>query len=134
MSEAQTRQEVIDKRLEAAGWRLSDPTMVTSEHPVLHQSSSMTGVGYSDYVLYAADSTPIAVVEAKKTSVEAEIGREQAKQYADGLEAMGNPRPFIFYTNGYDVFFWDDTRYPATSRSDRFLGVGFRRTKASTRL
>lgn len=40
MSETQTRQEIIDKRLEAAGWRFSDPTMVTAEHPILHQASS----------------------------------------------------------------------------------------------
>lgn len=112
MSEAQTRQEIINKRLEAAGWRLSDPTMVTAEHPILHQASSSTGIGYSDYVLFAQDGCPIAVVEAKKTSVEAEIGREQAKQYADGLQKMGHPRPFIFYTNGYEIYFWDDTRYP----------------------
>ncbi len=112
MSETQTRQEIIDKRLKAADWRISDPTMVTAEHPVLHQASSSTGIGYSDYVLFAQDGSPIAVVEAKKTSVEAEIGREQARQYADGLQKMGHPRPFIFYTNGYDIFFWDDTRYP----------------------
>jgi len=112
MSEAQTRQEIIDKRLEAAGWRISDPTKVTAEHPVLHQVSSSTGIGYSDYVLFAQDGTPLAVVEAKKTSVEAEIGLEQAKQYADGLEQMGHPRPFIFYTNGHEIYFWDDTRYP----------------------
>jgi type I restriction enzyme R subunit len=112
MSEAQTRQEIIDKRLKAASWRIADPTMVTAEHSVLHQTSSSTGVGYSDYVLLASDGEPIAVVEAKKTSVEAEVGREQAKQYADGLEKMGYRRPFIFYTNGYDIFFWDDTRYP----------------------
>jgi len=112
MSERQTRQEIIDKRLEAVGWRVSNPTMVSSEHPVLHQASSSTGVGFSDYVLFAQDGSPLAVVEAKKTSVEAEIGREQAKQYADGIEQMGHPRPFIFYTNGYDIFFWDDTRYP----------------------
>jgi type I restriction enzyme R subunit len=112
MSEAQTRQEIINKRLEAASWRVSDPTMVTAEHPILHQASSSTGVGYSDYVLFAQDGSPIAVVEAKKTSVDAEIGREQAKQYADGLQQMGHPRPFIFYTNGYDIYFWDDARYP----------------------
>ena len=66
MSETQTRQEIINKRLEAAGWRLSDPTMVTAEHLILHQASSSTGIGYSDYVLFAQDGTPLAVVEAKK--------------------------------------------------------------------
>jgi len=87
MSEAQTRQEIIDKRLEAADWRISDPTMVTAEHPVLHQASSSTGIGYSDYVLFAQDGGPLAVVEAKKTSVEAEIGREHRWPRTDGSSA-----------------------------------------------
>lgn len=112
MSEAQTRQEIIDKQLERAGWFIQDPTLVSSEHPVFHQASSSTGVGFSDYVLFGRDGVPLAVVEAKKTSVEAQKGREQAKQYADGLEKMGHPRPFIFYTNGHEIFFWDDVNYP----------------------
>ncbi|MBI2342969.1 MAG: DEAD/DEAH box helicase family protein [Deltaproteobacteria bacterium] len=111
MSERQTRQEIIDKRLADAGWNVSDPTQVTAEHPILHQSSSSTGTGYADYLLIGQDGKPLAVVEAKKTSADAEKGREQAKQYADGLEQMEFPRPFIFYTNGHEIHFWDDTRY-----------------------
>ena len=42
-------------------------------------------VGYSlqssDYVLLGKDGKPLAVVEAKKSSVDANIGKEQAKQY-----------------------------------------------------
>ena len=103
MSEKQTRQEIIDKRLKDAGWDVSNPTQVTSEHPVLHQVSASQGTGYCDYVLLGRDGIPIAVVEAKKTSTEAEAGREQAKQYADGLEKMNDgDRPLIFYTNGLD--------------------------------
>src|SRR4030095_8812904 len=112
MSEAQTRQQIIDKRLEFAGWKINNPLNVSSEHPILHQSSSSTGIGYSDYVLLGRDGSPLAVVEAKKTSVEAEKGREQAKQYAGGLEKMGSSRPFIFYTNGHKIYFWDDVLYP----------------------
>ena len=111
MSEQQTRQEIIDKRLADAGWKVSDPTQVTAEHPILHQISSSTGTGFADYLLLGQDGKPMAVVEAKKTSVDAEKGREQAKQYADGLEKMGFDRPFIFYTNGHEIFFWDDKRY-----------------------
>jgi len=35
---------------------------------------------FSDYVLLGKNGKPIAVVEAKKSSTDAEIGREQAKQ------------------------------------------------------
>ena len=48
----------------------------------------------------------MAVVEAKKTSVDAEVGKEQARNYAEKIQkANGGPMPFVFYTNGYDIFF-----------------------------
>ena len=53
------------------------------------------------------------VVEAKKTTVDPAAGRQQAKLYADCLEAMHGQRPIIFYTNGYETYLWDDDRaYP----------------------
>lgn len=112
MSEKQTRQEIIDKRLKVAGWDVENPTSVISEHEVFHQFGKYAGTGYSDYVLLGQDGNPLAVVEAKKTTAEAEKGREQAKQYADGFEKMFGFRPFIFYTNGHKIFFWDDRKYP----------------------
>ena len=39
-------------------------------------------------------------------------GQQQAKLYADCLEAQFGQRPVIFYTNGYEHWIWDDTRYP----------------------
>ena len=38
-------------------------------------------------------------------------GRQQAKLYADCLEAMHGQRPIIFYTNGYETYLWDDQAY-----------------------
>ncbi len=112
MSEEQTRKEIIDKRLQEVGWDINNPSLVISEHEILHQNANVTGIGYSDYILLGKDNVPLAVVEAKKSTTNAEKGREQAKQYADGLEKMYGVRPFIFYTNGYEINFWDDTRYP----------------------
>jgi type I restriction enzyme, R subunit len=34
------------------------------------------------------------------------------KLYADCLEARFDQRPLIFYSNGYEHWIWDDTRYP----------------------
>ena len=39
-------------------------------------------------------------------------GQQQAKLYADCLEARFGQRPVIFYSNGYEHWIWDDTRYP----------------------
>lgn len=108
MSEKQTRKDIIDKRLNHAGWDVDNPVQVIKEHEVFNQVGTTSGIGFSDYVLMGKNGKPIAVVEAKKSSVDARIGREQAKQYADGFEKAGFERPFIFCTNGHDIEFWDD--------------------------
>ena len=73
---------------------------------------SDSGIGYADYVLWGDDRKPLAVVEAKKTTVDPKTGQQQAKLYADCLEQMHGQRPVIFYTNGYKHYIWDDCTYP----------------------
>lgn len=64
------------------------------------------GHQYSDYVLLGKDGKPLAVVEAKKSSVDANIGKEQAKQYCENIvKQHGGELPFCFYTNGHDIYF-----------------------------
>ena len=46
----------------------------------------------------------------RRPSIDAEVGRTQAKCYADGLEKMYGQRPVIFYTNGYDIWIWNDAQ------------------------
>lgn len=70
------------------------------------------GLGYVDYVLWGDNGLPLAVVEAKRTTVDAQTGRQQAVLYADCLQKMHGQRPLIYYTNGYQIWFWDDTCYP----------------------
>src|SRR5205823_848373 len=52
------------------------------------------------------------LVEAKRTRRDATVGQQQAKLYADCLEARFGQRPVIFYTNGYETWLWDDGNYP----------------------
>ena len=111
-----TRKRLIDAELASAGWEVGangDNTPdVTQEEQVLHQPTG-TGVGYADYVLWDDNGLPLAVVEEKKTAKKAATGQEQARLYADGLEKMHGQRPIIFYTNGFDIFIWDDAQgYP----------------------
>lgn len=55
----------------------------------------------------------IAVVEAKKTSKDAALGREQAKQYCHNIrQDKGCELPFCYYTNGLEIYFWDLESYP----------------------
>ncbi len=66
------------------------------------------GRQFSDYVLLGRDLKPLAVVEAKKTSKDAALGREQAKQYCYNIRKdRGCELPFCFYTNGLEIYFWD---------------------------
>ncbi len=120
-SESQTRKEIIDVRLKSAGWDVSDRTQVIEEFDILvdptakmkDPTSPYAGHQYSDYVLLGKDGKPLAVVEAKRTSKDAEIGREQAKQYAYNIKDKYDcDLPFCFYTNGHNTFFWDLEQYP----------------------
>lgn len=109
-SEADTRKHIIDLLLREAGWTIGDN--VTPELEVTGMPNESGGLGYVDYVLFGADGKPLAVVEAKKTSVDANVGKHQAKLYADCVEAKYGRRPVIFFTNGYEINLWDDTDYP----------------------
>ena len=108
-SEAETRKYLIDVDLHRAGWPLDSPR--DQEYEVRGMPNDQ-GIGYVDYVLWGDDGKPLAVVEAKKTTVDPAVGQQQAKLYADCLEEMHGQRPVIFYTNGYKTYLWDDTAYP----------------------
>jgi len=117
-NEKLTRKEIIDNRLKQAGWNVSDKTQVIEEFDihltvVEEPATPYAGHQYSDYVLLGKDGKPLAVVEAKKTSVDAALGREQAKQYCYNIkQTQGVDLPFCFYTNGHDIYFWDLDNYP----------------------
>ena len=108
-NEAETRDRYIDLLLREAGWALdgNDDTEFRVEGMPTEK-----GVGFVDYVLWGADGKPLGLVEAKRTRKKAESGRQQAKLYADCLEARYGRRPVIFYSNGYEHWLWDDVRYP----------------------
>ncbi|MBD1261516.1 DEAD/DEAH box helicase family protein [Maribacter polysiphoniae] len=121
MNEAKTRKDLIDKQLQQAGWNITDQTQVGIEYNinvglpegVNEPQTPYQGYQYSDYVLYGKDGKVLAVVEAKKTSVNAELGREQAKQYCQNIQnESGGELPFCFYTNGHEIFYWDLGNYP----------------------
>ena len=107
--EATTRDTFIDLLLQEAGWPLEKPE--DREYRVTGMPNN-TGEGFVDYVLWGDDGKPVGLVEAKRTRKDAQVGRQQAKLYADCLEKQFGQRPLIFNTNGYEHWLWDDTRYP----------------------
>lgn len=108
-NEAETRDRYIDLLLREAGWALdqADDTEFRVEGMPNNE-----GIGFVDYVLWGADAKPLGLVEAKRTRKDARQGQQQAKLYADCLEARFDQRPVIFYSNGYEHWIWDDMRYP----------------------
>lgn len=108
ISEFETRKQFIDLDLKIAGW---DSTNIREEVEVKGMPNTQEA-GHVDYVLYGENGKPLAVVEAKRTSKDAKIGQQQAKLYADCLEKEYAQRPIIYYTNGKEIYMWDDLSYP----------------------
>lgn len=108
--EAATRDLFIDLLLRESGWTFTRPGHDTEYH--VTGMPNQPGEGFVDYVLWGDDGKPLGIVEAKRTRKDARAGQQQAKLYADCLEAMTGQRPVIFCSNGYEHWIWDDVRYP----------------------
>ena len=99
-NEAMTRKELIDPALRKAGWDVNNPARVGIEIPVdgfdpqawqalegklqsIREAGSISDIeipkGISDYVLYRPSGEIIAVVEAKKTSIDPRIAQAQTE-------------------------------------------------------
>lgn len=117
LSEAETRRMYIDLMLREAGWQVLEkegyiqPLRACIEVE-LQGMPNNEGVGYADYVLFGGNGLPLAVIEAKRTSVSPIKGKHQAELYADCLERQYHVRPVIYYTNGFEVWIIDGLGYP----------------------
>ena len=118
ISEAETRKLYIDLYLREAGWKVLDkdnlklPEKAGIEIKVQGMPNNQ-GIGFVDYVLYGSNGKPLAVVEAKKTSVSPIKGKEQALLYAKCLQLEYGYLPIVYYTNGYQIWIIDQLGYPA---------------------
>jgi type I restriction enzyme R subunit len=101
MNEAETRAELIDPALKAAGWGVVDASRIRREVIALGR---LEGAGrrakpdIADYVLVYRN-TKLAVIEAKRRGLPDTEGVGQAKRYADKLQAR-----FAFSTNGAGIY------------------------------
>lgn len=123
LTEELIRKELIDPALKRAGWDVENPDQVGIEIPAdeidevawhkLQKKLKEKGAGWNietpagicDYGLYSENGQIVAVVEAKKTSVNPALA--QAEFYVKELEKLQGFRPFGFMTNGYEIQFWD---------------------------
>jgi type I restriction enzyme R subunit len=98
LRESDTRM-IIDRKLREAGWNIEDKNQVSTEESAKK--------GRADYLLKDRRGRPLAVIEAKRFSVDPEIGKQQALDYAESFGA-----DFIFLSNGEDIYFWDYKNRP----------------------
>lgn len=113
ISEFKTRKIYIDVDMKQMGWKFTGiDADVQEEYPVEGMAGVPGQMGKCDYVLFGKDGSPLAVVEAKRTSKDPNIGRKQAVLYADCLERKFGRRPMMFTTNGFETYFWDDQTSP----------------------
>jgi type I restriction enzyme, R subunit len=115
----------IDALLTDVGWKLTDGVSVRFEHPITRQLRA-------DYLLCNRNGHPLAVLEAKRSSINPAEAATQGRRYAEALNV-----PFVFLTNGEDIRFWDWQReaHPRTIATfftqldleRRFAAYGIRR-------
>jgi type I restriction enzyme R subunit len=102
VNEAETRAELIDPALRAAGWGVVEGSRIQREYPITHgriQGAGKRGKAeIADYVLVYRN-TKLAVIEAKALAKHYSEGVAQAKGYAQKLAVR-----FTYATNGQAIY------------------------------
>ncbi len=102
MNESETRAELIDPALKAAGWGVVEGSRISREYHITQ--GRLEGAGkrskplIADYVLVYRN-TKLAVIEAKKRDLPVSDGAAQAKAYAEKLSIRT-----AYATNGDAVY------------------------------
>ncbi|OYX61840.1 MAG: restriction endonuclease subunit R [Novosphingobium sp. 32-60-15] len=142
MNEAETRAELIDPALAAAGWGVDGDSRTRREVIApgrLLGSGKRAKAKAADYVLVYRN-TKLAAVEAKRAGLGVGEGVDQAKDYAERLQTR-----FAYATNGHAIYridmltgaecavdrwptpqeLWDATFAHANAWRDRFAAVPY---------
>lgn len=85
---------VIDRLLREADWDIENKAQVSTEEPAAD--------GRADYLLKNTRTQPLAIIEAKRFSIDPYSAKTQAEAYARSLNC-----PFILLSNGQEHYFWD---------------------------
>lgn len=102
MNESETRAELIDPQLREAGWGVIEDTKILREFRItpgkIEMGDNRRNPEIADYILVYKNEK-LAVVEAKKESLDYTEGVAQAKTYAKKLTI-----PFGYSTNGKGIY------------------------------
>ena len=119
ISEKETRKELIDPILERTGWKVKGhyvkeeinpvkSNFLTKEYVSLEAGIEKNIDRFIDYLLLDENRSPLAIIEAKKTSVSVEKGEIQARTYREDIEKQIKIKIPIFLTNGTTWYYVDD--------------------------
>ncbi len=101
-SEADTRAELIDPKLNETGWIRNEKIRVAREYPIskgriIDSKNRAKGLS-ADYALIY-NNVIIGIIEAKKSSFDYSEGVAQAKEYAQLLQVR-----YTYSTNGHKIY------------------------------
>jgi type I restriction enzyme R subunit len=107
----------INKLLEESGWHFFDNKKGKANISLEHRTQKLDGIktnddlgpdfqkapdGFIDYLLLNHQQKPVAIIEAKRESIDPLNGKDQARQYARSLGVR-----HIFLSNGNVHYYWD---------------------------
>ena len=120
----------VNKLLEDAGWRFFEDDKGKSNISLEHRtkkakfSNESLGVdmenapeGFIDYLLLNDQGRAIALVEAKRESIDPLDAKQQAREYARGKHIR-----HIFLSNGNVHYYWD-LEYGEPTRISKFISI-----------
>lgn len=110
----------IDTRLKEQGWDITDTNSVRYE-------VSLPDGTRADYVLCDRHGRSLAVVEAKKASINPGEAEAQGKAYAEQLKV-----PYVFLSNGEEIRFWEWQREAYPRQIKTFFSQGDLERRAAT--
>jgi type I restriction enzyme, R subunit len=99
----------IDAQLRDEGWDVLDTNAERFEYVLPDRTKA-------DYVLCDRNGRALAVIEAKKASINPAEAEAQAKRYSEQLHV-----PYIFLANGDEIRFWEWQREAFARGQDVFL-------------
>lgn len=117
LSEAETRKRIIDPVLERTEWKKEyikeevnsvKSNFRTKELIFFKKEDLERGDRFIDYLLLDEDNSPLAIIEAKKTSISVNKGEIQAITYRNDIENQTKKRIPIFLTNGKKWYYVDE--------------------------
>ena len=109
-----TRKKLIDPILERVGWKreyiVEESNAIKSNFKVkefkfIGDNAEKGENRFIDYLLLDEQRNPVAIIEAKRTSVDIEKGEIQGRTYREDIEKQVGFKVPVFLTNGKEWFY-----------------------------